>query len=161
MCFQWAGPEPVQTWGVPDSVSFKQCLPLLHDLVHNLLLQGPYVCGRPPNDARSLIRTCPVKPKKGGSMSWLFLSSGFSTEKIIGDIKMPFGLAESFVRMPWASFHLTRVHTSQLPGEYNQLLLSSQCRLPLNLVREHFLGTSTCAFPQEPFSLIAPVLHHA
>ncbi|KAB0339207.1 hypothetical protein FD754_024058, partial [Muntiacus muntjak] len=39
----------------------------------------------------------------------------------------------SFVRMPWASFHLTRVHTSKLPGVYNQLLLSSQCRLPPNL----------------------------
>ena len=76
----------------------------------------------------------PSEAHKGGSVSWLPLSSGSSTEKIIGDIKMPFGLAESFVRMAWASFHLTQVHTSQLPGEYNQLLLSSQCRLPLNLV---------------------------
>lgn len=134
VCLQRAGPEPVQTWGVPDSISFEQCLPLLHDLVHNLLLQGPHVCGRPPNDACSLMRTRPVKPTRVGACLGYFCPLGSSTEKIIGDIKMPFGLAESFVRMPWASFHLTRIHTSQLPGEYNQLLLSSQCRLPLNLV---------------------------
>ena len=95
MCLQRAGPEHVQTWGVPDSVRFEQCLPLLRDLVYNLLLQGPYVCGPPPNDACCLMRTRPVKPRKGGSVSWSPLSPGSSTE-IIGDTNIPFGLAGIF-----------------------------------------------------------------